>query len=184
VPDGSGFRSLGEQVLHRGPVVRVTSATIAAPDGSTHEREVVRHPGAVAVVPLLDDGTTVVLVRQYRSALDALVLEIPAGKCDVDGEAAERTAARELEEEVGYRAGRLEPLGVIHNSPGFSDERVIIFLASDLLAGEATPHGVEEEHMAVEHVPLTDVDALVADGRITDAKTVVGLLLARDKLLR
>lgn len=177
------FRALGEEVLHEGPVVRVTRATIAAPDGGTYEREVVRHPGAVAVVPVLDDGVTAVLVRQYRSALDELVLEIPAGKCDVDGEAAERTAARELEEEVGYRAGWMEQLGVIHNSPGFSDERVVIFLAGDLEAGDATPHGVEEEHMVVEHVSLRDADRLIAEGRITDAKSVVGLLLARDRLL-
>jgi 8-oxo-dGTP pyrophosphatase MutT (NUDIX family) len=177
------FRALGEEVVHEGPVVRVARTTISGPDGGTHEREVVHHPGAVAVVPVLDDGVTAVLVRQYRSALDQLVLEIPAGKCDVDGEAAERTAARELEEEVGYRAGHMEQLCLIHNSPGFSDERVTIFLARDLEAGEATPHGVEEEHMVVEHVSLRDADRLIADGRITDAKSVVGLLLARDRLL-
>lgn len=178
------FRSLGEQVLHRGPVVQVTRATIAGPDGTTYEREVVHHPGAVAVVPVLDDGRTVVLVRQYRSALDALVLEVPAGKCDVEEELPEVTAARELEEEVGYRATSLERLCVIHNSPGFSDERVVVFLAERLEAGTANPHGVEEQHMAVEHVPLADADQLIAEGRITDAKTVVGLLLARDRLLR
>ena len=177
------FRAIGEETVHQGPVVRVTRTTVRAPDGGTYEREVVHHPGAVAVVPVLDDGVTVVLVRQYRSALDDLVLEVPAGKCDVEGEAAEVTAARELEEEVGYRAGRMERLCVIHNSPGFSDERVTIFLAHDLASGRANPHGLEEEHMVVEHVSLADVDALVADGRITDAKTVVGLLLARDRLL-
>ncbi len=178
-----GFRALGEAVLHTGPVVQVARGTFAAPDGSTFEREVVHHPGAVAVVPVLDDGRTAVLVRQYRSALDAMVLEIPAGKCDVEGEAPEVTAARELEEEVGYRAGRLERLCAIHNSPGFSDELVTVFLGCDLVAGDATPHGVEEEHMAVEHVDLAQAGAMVADGRITDAKTVVGLLLARDRLL-
>jgi len=178
------FRALGEEVLHRGPVVQVSRATISGPDGTTYEREVVHHPGAVAVVPMLDDGRTVVLVRQYRSALDALVLEIPAGKCDVDGEPPEVTATRELEEEVGYRASSMERLGVIHNSPGFSDERVVIFLAERLQAGTAAPHGIEEQHMAVEHVSLEDADHLIAEGQITDAKTVVGLLLARDKLLR
>jgi ADP-ribose pyrophosphatase len=178
------FRALGEEVVHRGPVVRVARATISGPDGETYEREVVHHPGAVAVVPVLDDGRTVVLVRQYRSAVDALVLEVPAGKCDVDGEAAEVTAARELEEEVGYRATSLERLCVIHNSPGFSDERVVVFLARELQAGTAAPHGIEEEHLAVEHVALDEVDTLVADGHITDAKTVVGLLLTRDRLLR
>ena len=178
------FRAVGEETVHQGPVVRVARATISGPDGATYDREVVHHPGAVAVVPVLDDGETAVLVRQYRSALDELVLEIPAGKRDVDGEPAELTASRELEEEVGYRAGRMEELCVIHNSPGFCDERVVIFLARDLQAGEATPHGVEEEHMVVEHVSLRDAEALIADGRITDAKTVVGLLLARDRLLR
>jgi ADP-ribose pyrophosphatase len=178
------FRALGEDVLHQGPVVRVARATISGPDGTTYEREVVHHPGAVAVVPMLDDGRTAVLVRQYRSALDALVLEVPAGKCDVDGEAPEVTAARELEEEIGYRPGSLDRLCVIHNSPGFSDERVVVFLAERMEAGTATPHGIEEEHMAVEHVSLDEVDRLVADGHITDAKTVVGLLLARDRLLR
>ena len=178
------FRALGEEVVHEGPVVRVARATISGPDGTTYEREVVHHPGAVAVVPVLDDGRTVVLVRQYRSALDALVLEIPAGKCDVEGEPPEVTAARELEEEVGYRAASLERLCVIHNSPGFSDERVVVFLAERLEEGTATPHGIEEEHMAVEHASLDDVDRLVADGEITDAKTVVGLLLARHRLVR
>ena len=177
------FRAVGEEVLHEGPVVRVARATISGPDGETYEREVVHHPGAVAVVPVLDDGRTVVLVRQYRSALDELVLEVPAGKCDVEGEAAELTAARELEEEVGYRAGSLERLCVIHNSPGFSDERVVVFLGTDLEAGAATPHGVEEEHMAVEHVSLDEAPRLIADGHVTDAKTVVGLLLARDRVL-
>jgi ADP-ribose pyrophosphatase len=178
------FRAVGEETIHQGPVVRVARATISGPDGATYDREVVHHPGAVAVVPVLDDGETAVLVRQYRSALDALVLEIPAGKRDVDGEPAELTASRELEEEVGYRAGRMEELCVIHNSPGFCDERVVIFLAGDLQAGDATPHGVEEEHMVVEHVSLRDAEGLIADGRITDAKTVVGLLLARDRLIR
>jgi 8-oxo-dGTP pyrophosphatase MutT (NUDIX family) len=176
------FRAVGEETVHQGPVVRVTRTTVRAPDGGTYEREVVHHPGAVAVVPVLDDGVTVVLVRQYRSALDDLVLEVPAGKCDVEGEAAEVTAARELEEEVGCRAGRMERLCVIHNSPGFSDERVVIFLACELQAGDPTPHGVEEEHMVVEHVSLADTGRLIADGTITDAKTVVGLLLARDRL--
>jgi ADP-ribose pyrophosphatase len=178
------FRAVGEEVVHQGPVVRVSRTTISAPDGSTYEREVVHHPGAVAVVPVLDDGRTVVLVRQYRSALDDLVLEVPAGKCDVEGEAPERTAVRELEEEIGYRVERLEQLCVIHNSPGFSDERVVIFLARHMDAGTPSPHGIEEQHMAIEHVSLAEVDALIADGRITDAKTVVGLLLARDRLLR
>jgi 8-oxo-dGTP pyrophosphatase MutT (NUDIX family) len=178
-----GFRALGERILHRGPVVRVAVGTFAGPGGETFEREVVHHPGAVAVVPVLEDGVTALLVRQYRSALDALVLEVPAGKLDVEGEVPEVTAARELEEEVGCRPGRLERLCAVHNSPGFSDEVIVIYLAQDLRPGQPSPHGVEEQHLSVERVPLADVDAMVADGRITDAKTVIGLLLTRDRLL-
>lgn len=180
--DGGGFRALGDELVHQGPVVQVYRGRFAGPDGAEFDREVVRHPGAVGVVPVLDDGT-VLLVRQYRSALDALVLEIPAGKLDVEGEAHEATAARELEEEIGYHPGRLEELCRFHNSPGYADEQVVVYLGTDLEPREASPSGVEEEHMTVERVPLAEADELVRSGAVTDAKTVIGLLLARDRLL-
>ncbi len=180
----SGFAKLAERVIYRGQVVTMAESTFVGPDGQEFERDVVRHPGAVSVVPVLDDGETVVLVRQYRSAIEGLLLEIPAGKLDVDGEAPAAAAARELEEEVGYRAGRLERLAEFYNSPGFCDEHSVVFVASDLEPCPSSAQGVEERHLAVEHVALAEVPAMVADGRLADAKTIIGLTLARERLSR
>jgi ADP-ribose pyrophosphatase len=178
----SGFAQLGEEVLHEGHVISLAVGTFRGPDGSQFERELVRHPGAVSVVPLLDDGATVVLVRQYRAAIDDLLLEIPAGKRDVADEPPERTAERELEEEVGYRAGRIEPLGQFYNSVGFSDEHSWVYLGRDLEPCASDAQGVEETHMTIEHVALADVPAMIADGRLLDAKTIIGLTLTIERL--
>jgi ADP-ribose pyrophosphatase len=177
---------VGSRLLHQGRVISLSIDRFTGPDGETFEREVVRHPGAVSVVPVLweDELPIVVLVRQYRAPLDALLLEIPAGKRDVPGEDPEVTAARELEEEVGYRATALEPLARFHNSAGFCDELSHVFLASGLERVPQRLQGIEEQHMTVEHVPLHAVPDLVASGRLTDAKSIIGLLLARERLGR
>jgi len=177
----SGFRKAGEEVLHRGHVISLAVGRFSAPDGEEFTREVVHHPGAVSVVPLHADGT-VVLVRQYRAAIDAELLEIPAGKRDVDGEDPAVTAHRELAEEVGLRAERLEKLAEFYNSPGFCDEHSHVYLARDLTAVPADTQGPEERHMAVERVALEEVPGLVERGLITDAKTIIGLCLARQRL--
>ncbi|HVF75478.1 MAG TPA: NUDIX hydrolase [Acidimicrobiales bacterium] len=169
------FRKLSERERFRGSLISVATATFAGPDGE-FERDVVHHPGAVSVVPLLDDGT-VILVRQYRAAIEADLLEIPAGKRDVDGEPPEETAARELVEEVGMKAGRLELLAEFYNSPGFCDEHSWVFLGRDLTECANDLQGIEEQHMTVERVALADVPAMVARGEITDAKTIIGLSL-------
>jgi 8-oxo-dGDP phosphatase len=171
----SAFRRIGEREQWRGRHINVTIASVAAPGGSTLEREIVHHPGAVGVVPLHEDGT-VTLVRQYRAALDADVWEIPAGLRDVDGEPTDETARRELVEEAGLRAGELEHLVTFHNSPGFADEAVVVYLASSLSPVPHDRQSLEEEHMVVDRLPLDDALAMVDDGRITDAKTVIGLL--------
>ena len=170
--------------MWRGAVVWAGAGRFLAPDGTEFSRDVVHHPGAVSVVPVLDEGgaPVVVLVRQYRAAVDRDLLEVPAGKRDVAGEAPEVTAARELEEEIGYRAGRLEKLAEFYNSPGFCDEHSHVYLGLDLAPTETSFHGIEEHHMTLERVPLADVPALVAAGQITDAKTIIGLFLARDRL--
>lgn len=181
---GRGFRKLEEHEAFKGDRISVGRARFEAPDGRTFERDVVHHPGAVAIVPLVDDGNAALLVRQYRAPLDALVLEIPAGLRDKDGEAPEDTARRELVEEVGMRAGRIERLCVFHNSPGFCDEQVYLFLGLDLEPAEHGQdlQGVEESHLTVERIALDDVPRLIHDGRLTDAKTIVGLALAREAL--
>jgi ADP-ribose pyrophosphatase len=181
----SGFSKLSERVVFRGSLISVAEATFCGPDGKTFTRDVVHHPGAVDVVPVLDDGDggyTVVLVRQYRAAADRELLEIPASKRDVEGEAVEVTAARELEEEIGMRAGRLELLGRFLNSPGFCDEESFLFLAQDLTPCTSSAQGVEEQHMTIERVRLADVPGLVTRGELVDAKSIIGLLLARERL--
>ncbi len=177
------FHKLAEREVFRGSLISVAEATFAGPSGDTFDRDVVHHPGAVVVVPLHDDGT-VVMVRQYRAALDRMLLEIPAGKRDVDGEPVESTARRELEEEVGLKAGRLDKLAEFYNSPGFCDELAFLFLARDLTDCGRSVQGEEEEHMIVERVPLADLDAMVASGELVDGKSIIGLSLTAALLAR
>lgn len=179
---GAGFRKVDERTIHVGDRITLGRGTFEAPDGTTFERDVVHHPGAVGVVPVVDEGTAVLLVRQYRSSVDAELLEIPAGLRDVDGEPVEETARRELVEEVGMRAGRIEKLCAFHNSPGFCDEVVHVFAAFDLEPCERDLQGIEEQHLTVERVALDDVPGRIAAGAITDAKTVIGLTLVRELL--
>jgi ADP-ribose pyrophosphatase len=173
------FHVAGERSAWTGSRISVAIVEVQGPGGERHEREVVHHPGAVGVVPLHDDGA-ITLVRQYRAALDSDVWEIPAGLRDVAGEPTEVTASRELVEEAGLQAGHLEHLITFHNSPGFSDEAVVVYLATDLTDVPADRQSPEEEHMTLARVSLADALAMVDDGRITDAKTVIALLaLAR-----
>ena len=178
----SAVRKLSEQQIWEGTVITVAQGRFASPDGDEFQRDVVHHPGAVSVVPFLEEERAVLLLRQYRAAVDAELLEIPAGKLDVDGEGSEATARRELEEEVGLRAGRLEKLGEFYNSPGFSDEHSVVYLGRDLERCQTSLQGVEEQHMTVEQVALDDVPGLIASGHIVDAKTIIGLCLARQAL--
>ena len=149
---------------------------MATPTGSQVDRFVVSHPGAVAIVPR--QGNDVVLIAQYRVAVDDVVLEIPAGKLDITDVDHETAARRELAEETGLRSGRFEHLMDLVTSVGFSNEVISLYVADDLESGESQPAGAEE--FAAEIVTMAWDDALAAidDGSITDAKTVVGILLA------
>ena len=178
----AGFRKLSEETRHEGPVISVALGRFVGPDGAEFEREIVHHPGAVVVVPMLDDGRTALLVRQYRAAIDKVILELPAGKLDVAGEEPDAAAARELEEEIGRRAAVVEELARFFNTPGFCDERGIVYLATGLTEVPTAAQGVEESHMTIEEVDLEEVPAMVADGRLEDGKSIIGLLLARERL--
>lgn len=178
----TGFRHLGDEEVADMGRVRVVEAHFAAPDGRSFTRSVVRNMGAVAVVPLLDDGRTVLLVRQYRPAIDSDLLEIPAGLLDVDGEIPQDCVRRELAEEVGRKATAVTHLVTAVVAAGFSDHTVAIYLATGLAEVPADRQGVEEEHMTVEEMSLLDVPARIADGTLTDAKTLIGLLAAREHL--
>jgi 8-oxo-dGDP phosphatase len=176
------FRRVAERPVYQGRFLTVVQASIEAPGGEVFEREFLRHHGAVAVVPLAS-AETVLLVRQYRAAVDRELLEIPAGLLDVDGEDPEAAARRELEEEIGRRVtGTLEPLIDYVPSAGMADHHVLIYLSRTSDPCEARPDGVEEGHMTVEEVALADVPGMIAAGRIVDGKTIVGLLLARDRV--
>jgi ADP-ribose pyrophosphatase len=174
------FRKVGERLIHQGAVVGFYDVTFAAPDGSEFHRDVVRHPGAVSVVALTEDDH-VVMVRQFRAALEDDLLEIVAGKRDVADEDPLVCAARELAEEVGYRAEHFELLATMRMTPGFCDEENLLYLATGLVEVERSVQGVEEQHMTIERVSLGDVRAMIADGRIVDGKSLVGLLLALDR---
>ena len=179
---GHGFTKTGERLLHEGCVITVATATFEGPAGEVLERDVVHHPGAVAVVAL--DGDDVVLVRQYRPVLEAEMLELPAGKLDVPGEDRRMAAHRELVEEAGLDARDLVELGRFHNSIGFCDEETTIYLATDLKATTPEAASVEEQYLTVERVPIGEAEGLIADGTITDAKTVIGLLQTLRRLGR
>ena len=148
--------------------------TLTLPNGHTTTLEVIRHPGASAVVPFVD-GETVLLVRQYRHAAGGYLLEIPAGKLD-PGEAPEACALRETEEETGYRAGRLERLGAILTTPGFTDEVIHLFAGYDLVATQSALEA--DEDLTVIRLPFAEAVAMVERGEIQDAKTMSALLLA------
>ncbi len=175
------FHKTGEEVVHRGWAITLTRARFTDPDGVEFERDVVRHPGAVAVVAVTDDDA-VVLVHQYRGAVDGWLLELPAGTCDVEGEPDTVAANRELAEEVGYSATELTLLTRCAITPGFCDEFASIYLGTGLVPVPVDRQGVEERFMQVVEVPLSRFDAMVDDGSIVDASTIMGVGLARRRL--
>ncbi len=206
-----GFRSTATSTVHSWALWSLVRGEFTDPDGASFVRSFVTSPGAVGVVALHGaatgsnaaegasgdsrasgaDGASgadvmgyeVVLVRQYRPALHRLTLELPAGMRDVEGEEPLLTAQRELREEVGLEASQWTRLGRHVSAPGISDSRVEIFLARNLREVGFDRHGPEERHMTIERLALADALAMVTDGRIDDAKTVIGLLLT-ERLLR
>ena len=157
--------------IYTGIVVNLNVDTVTLPNGLTVDLEVVRHPGAAAVVPLKDDDT-VILIRQFRHAAGGFIYEIPAGKLH-PGEDPKVCAARELEEEVGYRASRFELLSSIFTAPGFTDEVIHIYKATSLTK---TKQNLDrDEVLDIVEMPLREAMAMIQDGSIRDAKTMIGL---------
>jgi len=159
-------------VLFSGKRFRVVHVHQQTPAGRTLRREIIRHPGAVAILPILEDGR-VCLIENYRVAVDDTLLELPAGTIE-PGEPPLETAARELTEETGYRAARVELLTTFFTSPGILDERMVLYLATGLSPG---PTALEEgEQIVVRNTPWEEALAMARDGRIEDGKTLAGLL--------
>lgn len=171
---------LSAQRLYAGRVLDLDLDTVRFPDGSTGQLEILRHPGASAVVPFLDPPAEpdprVLLIRQFRHAADDFIWEIPAGRLDA-GESPEHCAARELEEEAGMRAERLERLITIYTTPGFTDERIHLFLATGLVPG--TQGREADEFMEVVTRRWSEVLDLIREGGIQDGKTLVSLLFVQ-----
>jgi ADP-ribose pyrophosphatase len=164
---------------YSGKVISLDVDTVAFPDGSTGELEMIRHPGASAVVPFLSDPTgddpQVLLIRQYRYAADGYLYEIPAGRLNA-GEAPRDCATRELKEETGCTADRIEPLLSFYTTPGFTDEKIHLFMATGLVAGE-TKHEADE-FLDLKPMLLSRALEMVQRGEIVDAKTALGLMYA------
>ncbi len=158
------------QVVYEGAFLTVQRDRVTLPDGKITQREYIRHPGAVVILPLLDDGT-VLLERQFRYPLDRVFIEFPAGKIDA-GEAALACAKRELLEETGYTASDWSFVSTIHNAIAYSDEHLELFLARGLVAGESQLDDGEFLETFTATVP--QLMAWVKDGTITDVKTVIG----------
>lgn len=166
-------RILGSEPAFRGGFLKVDAVDIELPNGNRAVHEVVRHPGAVAVIAL-DAESRVLLVRQYRTALERVTVEVPAGKLEA-GEDPLVCAQRELAEETGYKAGRMDYLAPIAVAAGYSDEIIHLYVATDLTPGAAHPD--DDEFVAAEWVPLDVLVDSVLDGRIEDSKTVIAALL-------
>lgn len=166
------LRIVDSRTRATGRIIDFVEVDIQGDDGVVHQRDVVRHPGGVGVVPVI--GSDVVLVRQYRVAMDEPVLEIPAGKLE-RGEDPHAAAERELEEELGM-TGRLQRIGSLLVSPGYTDERIHLFVADDIVAGSRNPDGAEEHEAEIVRLPLQRALAMVEDGQIVDAKSQIALL--------
>jgi ADP-ribose pyrophosphatase len=162
-----------QEVMFQGRMIRLDRDTVRLPNGAETTREVVRHPGAVAVVALKDDN--ILLVRQYRYPIDQITLEIPAGKLD-KGETPLVCAERELREETGY-SGKLTFVGKFYSTPGFSDEIMHLFVATELVWNPLT--AAEDEFLSVVAIPRHEALTMAQRSEFIDAKTILGILMAQ-----
>jgi len=160
--------------IFKGRIIDLSVETVTLPNGATAELEIITHPGAAAVVPMKDE-TTVVMIRQYRHAVGGFIYEIPAGKLH-PGEDPRECAVREVEEEIGYKVGNLEPLLSFFTTPGFTNEVIHIFLGKDLQPG--TQDLGADEVLEVLEMPIDKAIALIKEGTIRDGKTIIGLQMA------
>ncbi len=176
--DQQNTTSEGEPILLHSRIFDVVERTQLGRSGKLLKRQIVRHPGAVGIVPILPDGR-VLLINQYRIAFRKDIYEIPAGTREPNEEPI-ITAKREMVEETGYRCGKIELLNSIYTSPGVLQEELFLFLATDLQKGESAP----EDGERIEPTPKTwsEIDKMLEAGEIHDAKTIAGLFLARRKL--
>ncbi len=169
---------LSSRSIYDGRIVKLSLERVRLPNGAETELEVIHHPGAAAVLPFVS-GDEVLLVRQHRHCAGGAILEVPAGTLN-KGESPEACARREIEEETGYRAGRLEPMGWIWTTPGFTDEKIHLFIARDLAPGRQSLD--DDEVVALERMPFAEAIARAARGDINDSKSLATLLRAQARI--
>lgn len=175
------YERIGRELIHKGAIIDYYQDTIRIPNGSIAKWDYIRHKGAAAVVAVKDDGS-LLMVRQYRNALDRETLEIPAGGLNSVDEPTDIAAARELEEEAGYTAGRLELLLSLRTTVAFCDEKIDVYVATDLKRSHQ--HLDEDEFLDVETHSIEELIKMIYDCRIQDGKTVAALLAYYNKYVR
>jgi len=170
------FRRLSSERVYAGRLLKIDRDRVELPNGRTTDLEMVRHPGAAAIVPFIGDDE-ILMVRQFRYATSGFILEVPAGTLNPD-EPPDACALREVEEEVGHRAGRMTKIGAIYTTPGFTDEIIHLYVARDLVpVRQNLDH---DEVLTVERLPFRRALAMIREGGIIDAKSICALMLARD----
>ena len=168
-------KTISTREIYKGNIIEVKNLTVTLPNGKEATRDLVLHPGASVIVPINEKGE-LYMVRQFRKPLDLTTLELPAGKLDSAGEDPKACAERELMEETGLTAGKIEHLVSIHTTPGFCNEVIHMYAATQLTQGEACTD--EDEFLDVEKIHVSKLVDMVLEHKITDAKTIIGVLLA------
>lgn len=170
-------KTLHTEAIFNGRIISLQVDDVSLPNGATAKREIVKHPGAVAVIPITDDGK-IIMVEQYRKALERSIIEVPAGKLE-PGEEPIVTARRELEEETGYGCGTLTYIQSFATSPGFADEIIHMYAASGLYKIEHPVAGDDDEFVELLYVTIEEAEALVQSQAIYDAKTAFAVIWAK-----
>lgn len=178
MPHALDEKTLHSDLIYDGRVVHLYVDNVQLPNAKTARREVVRHPGAVAIIPIDADGK-IIMVEQFRYPIGRALLEIPAGTLN-PGEDPDLCAIRELQEEIGYKPGSLDKIGGIYLAPGYSSEFIHLYLAKNLVQSQLTMD--EDEFIEISRLTFDDVLKKMASGEIADAKTISAILLARDLL--
>lgn len=167
-------KTLERKEIFTGNLISVHVDEVKLPDGNTSTREIVKHPGAVAVIPLTEDGK-IVMVKQYRKPLERTLIEIPAGKIEPN-EAPEVTAIRELEEETGYTTEQLKYVTSFYTSPGFADEIIHLYFTDTILPLEEKVAGDDDEFIEIVELTLAEAEQCIKDNKIYDAKTAYAIM--------
>lgn len=173
-------RTVASETLFNGKIIELRVDEVELPDGKRAKRELIKHPGAVAIIAITEEGK-IVLVEQFRKALERSIIEIPAGKIE-PGEEPEKTAIRELEEETGYRANKFSYLQSFATSPGFADEIIHLYLATSLEKVENPAAGDDDEFINLQECSVAEAEEMMKDGRIYDAKTAFAVLYTKELL--